>query len=106
MLIQRLRFVGFAGTHIVGCIWLLVSFCALVVVSWGLWDAMNWPDWVLWVGFILLFIRLDLVLFVMLFIAFIAGFFKGAWQWSLAVPGLIAFAFLGNVVLGLILQSF
>ncbi len=105
--VRRLRAFGFAGTGVVaGCIWPLVYFCALVLVSLGLWDALDWPDWILIVGLILLSFGFDAVFVLMLFIAFVVGFFKGAWPWSLAVLGLIAFAVLGNVALGLSFRSF
>ena len=107
MILQRLRNVGLAGTGIVmGCIWPLILFGAAGVVSLGLWDALGWPAWILWIGFILLLFGLDPVFLVMLFVAFIAGFFTGAWQWSLAVLGLCVFGFGGSVLLGLLMQSF
>ena len=102
---KRLRNVGLATGIRLGCIWPLIQLCATVVVSWGLWDALGWPAWILWIGIILLCFDFDIVFFVMLFVACVAGFFKGIWQWSLAVLALPVFGFGGNMLLGLLLRA-
>ena len=106
MLNERLRSFGVAGGGVVaGCLWPLFMLVLLFAVSWGLWEALGWPSWILGLGFVLWFFGGDLPFFLLLFVAVVAGFFQGAWQWSLAVPGLMIFGFVGNIALGRIMHS-
>lgn len=106
MILQRLRGVGLVGAGaFFGCIYPVILIIAGIGVSWGLWNALGWPSWILWIGLALLFFNLDTVFFIMMLAAFVAGFFGKAWPWSLAVAGLLVFSFGVSALLGLLDKS-
>lgn len=101
-----LRTPGLMGPlSVVEWIWSLVmTFCALFAAM-GLWHELVWPTWLLVITLIGLYYLKILWLIVVFFVAFIAGFFKGAWEWSIFLGGVSLFWAVGNMVLGIMFMK-
>lgn len=86
-----------------GGVWVPIMSIAILWMAGRLWSALGWPIWILVGAFVVAVIMKSATpAILVLLVAFIAGFFRGAWQKSLALLGVCVALFAGLLLMSLI----